>query len=79
MAADRADDQRDMLLPVVCAAERDDLRVGHAVEGKLRASDQFDLRRRAHSLDVFGRYLGSGWLVVEQPKRWKQTGRPRQF
>ena len=42
LAAERADDQRDMLLAVVGGAEGDDLRRRHVVERKLGARDDLD-------------------------------------
>ena len=42
LAAERADHQRDMLLPVVRGAEGDDLRRRQVVERKLGAGDDLD-------------------------------------
>ena len=61
LAAERADHQRDMLLPVVGRAEGDDLRIGQAVEREPGAGDQIDLgRRRSMSATEIAVDAGAG-------------------
>ena len=67
LAAERADHQRDMLLPVVGGAEGDDLRRRHVVERKPGAGDDFDRRLRSFANDIVDRDDASRDLRVEQP------------
>src|SRR5947209_19951283 len=76
-AARRTDQQCDMLLSIVGRAKSCDLRVGHAVERKLRPSHEFDFWAAIFARDLLGGYSDRRIFGIDYPQRREKARRTR--